>query len=393
MSASLPFAQRYGTIVAALATVGSCDIAMGLTLQLLPLLMESRGVPAWIMGLNAAMAPLGIMLVGPLLPRIVSRFGSKTVVYASIVLIIAMLAAFKLFPSIWSWFVIRFIFGLSAGTLFTVSEAWILSGADDGNRGRVSGLYTSILAITFSIGPLILPLTGLHGWMPWLIGMACVAMSAIPLTLLKVSEEAFQHKEGSGFLAFVRRAPMLLFAVGTLTFFDAVMLSFFPIFGLRSGLAVEQVTLILGVSIIGNALLQLPIGLVADKWSRSGVITLCAAVTALLGLAMIWTINSWLIWPVMLIIGTSAFAIYTIGLAILGDNFTGPDLIAGSAAFAAMWGIGGLLGPPLAGAATDAFGIDAIPLTVSLIYVVLLVSLAFTGGRFLRPAARGAANG
>ncbi|WP_119269859.1 MFS transporter [Taklimakanibacter deserti] len=389
MSASLPFAQRYGTIVAALATVGSCDIAMGLTLQLLPLLMEQRGVPAWIMGLNAAMAPLGIMLGGPFLPRIVSRFGSKPVVYVSIVMIIATLAAFKLFPSIWSWFAIRFVFGMSAGTLFTVSEAWILSGADDRNRGRVSGLYTSLLAITFSVGPLILPLTGLDGWMPWLIGMACVAISAVPLTFLKVSEGAFQHEEGAGFLAFVRRAPMLLFAVGTLTFFDAVMLSFFPIFGLRSGLLVEQVTLILGVAIIGNALLQLPIGLLADKWSRLGVIRLSAVITALLALAMIWTINSWLIWPVMLVLGTSAFAIYTIGLTILGDNFTGPDLIAGSAAFAAMWGIGGLLGPPIAGAATDAFGIDAIPLTVCLVYVLLLICLAFTGGRFIRSAAHG----
>lgn len=389
MSAPLPFAQRYGTVVAAIATVACCDIAMGLTLQLLPLLMEARSIPAWIMGLNAAMAPLGILLGGPFLPRIVSRLGSKRVVYASIVMIIATLAAFKLFPSIWAWFAIRFVFGLSAGTLFTVSEAWILSGADHGTRGRVSGLYTSILAITFSIGPLIIPLTGLEGWMPWLIGMACVAASAIPLTLLHISEDAFQHDEGSGFVAFVRRAPLLLFAVGTLTFFDAVMLSFFPIFGLRSGLAVEQVTLILGVSIIGNALMQIPIGLIADKWSRFGVITLAAVVTALLALAMIWTINSWLIWPVMLILGTAAFAIYTIALAILGDNFTGPDLIAGSAAFAAMWGIGGLLGPPIAGAATDAFGIDAIPLTVCLIYVLLLVCLAFTGGRFVRSAAHG----
>jgi fucose permease len=91
----------------------------------------------------------------------------------------------------------------------------------------------------------------------------------------------------------------------------------------------------------------------------------------------------------MLAIGTSAFAIYTIGLTILGDNFRGPDLVAGSAAFAAMWGIGGLLGPPIAGAATDAFGIEAIPLTVCVIYVLLLAGLAFTRGQFVRHAAHG----
>jgi MFS family permease len=389
MLAPLPFAQRYRTIVAAIATIACCDIAMGLTLQLLPLLMEQNRVPAWIMGLNAAMAPLGIMLGGPLLPRLVSRMGSKRVVYVAILMTMAMLACFKQFPNIWAWFAIRFVFGMAAGTLFTVSEAWILSGADESNRGRVMGLYTSILAISFSIGPLIIPFTGIVGWMPWLIGIACIGTSAIPLAWLQISEAAFQHKEGGGFLAFVRRAPMLLFAVGTLTFFDAVILSFFPIFGLRSGLAVEQVTMILGVAIIGNALMQLPIGLLADKWSRFGVIVLSAIVTAFLAMSMIWAVNSWLIWPVMLVLGTTAFAIYTIALTILGDNFEGPDLIAGSAAFGAMWGIGGILGPPIAGAATDAFGIDAIPVTVSLVYVVLLLGLGLSGGRLVRSAAHG----
>ena len=70
MPAPKLFAQRYRTIVAAIATIACCDIAMGLTLQLLPLLMEQNRTPAWIMGLNAAMAPLGILLGGPLLPRV-----------------------------------------------------------------------------------------------------------------------------------------------------------------------------------------------------------------------------------------------------------------------------------------------------------------------------------
>jgi len=389
MPAPKLFAQRYRTIVAAIATIACCDIAMGLTLQLLPLLMEQNRTPAWIMGLNAAMAPLGILLGGPLLPRVVSHLGSKRVVYLSIGGIVLTLACFKLFPSIWAWFAIRFFFGLSAGTLFTISEAWILSGAETGNRGRVTGIYTSVLAITFSVGPLIIPFTGINGWLPWVIGIVCVGASAIPLAFLEISEDAFQHKEGSGFVAFLRRAPLLLFAVGTLTFFDAVILSFFPIFGLRSGLAIEQVTLILGVAIIGNALLQLPIGFLADQWSRMGVIVLSAIITAVLALSLLWTIDNWLIWPVMLVLGTTAFAIYTVALAILGDNFEGPDLIAGSAAFGAMWGIGGLLGPPIAGAATDAFGIEAIPVTIAAIYVVLLIGLGLAGGKLVRAAAHG----
>jgi MFS family permease len=387
MSAHPHIAQRRGNLVAAIAAIACCDIAMGLTLQLLPLLMDQRHVPAWIMGLNAAMSPLGIIIAGPFLPRLVACIGSKRLVYATTAMVVLSLLAFRLTPSLAAWFVIRFIFGLAAGTLFSISEAWILSSAEKGTRGRVMGLYTSILGVTFAVGPLIIPLTGIEGWLPWLIGIGFVCVSALPLAFVKVSEEGFRA-EGEGFLGLIGRAPLLLFAVGTVTIFDAVMLSFFSIFGLRSGLALSTASWLLGVGIIGNALLQFPIGWLADRWSHMAVIVSSAAITAVLSVAMIWAIASWAIWPLILVLGTTAMAIYTVALTMLGERFDGSDLIAGSAAFGAMWGIGGIIGPPIAGAALDAFGPNAIPLSLAAVYVILLAGLAATGGKLIREPAR-----
>ncbi len=375
---------RYGNLVAAIATIACCDIAMGLTFQLLPLLMEQRQIPAWVMGLNAAMSPLGILLAGPLLPRVVSRVGSKRIVYVVIAAIVLCLALFKLSPSLWSWFLIRFAFGIAAGTLFSVSEAWVLTFADSGNRGRVMGLYTTVLSVTFAIGPAIIPLTGIDGWTPWLIGMICVTLSAAPLAFVTVSEDLFKDKDGGSFFRFIARAPLLLFAVATVTIFDSILLSFFPIFGLRSGLTLQTVSWVLAAGIIGNVLMQYPIGILADQWSRMGVIVASAVATVILSVAMIWAVESWLIWPVVIVVGSTAFAIYTVTLTILGDHFDGPDLIAGSAAFGVMWGVGGLIGPPIAGIAVDAFGLSAIPLSLAASYVVLLVGLFLNGGRLIR---------
>jgi len=389
MSASAAMSRRYGNLVAAIATIASCDIAMGLTFQLLPLLMEARGVPAWVMGLNAAMSPLAILLAGPFLPALIARFGSKTVVNMVIVVILAALLSFKLFDSLAAWFAIRFVFGIAAGTLFTVSEAWILSFAETGNRSRIMAVYTSILSVTFALGPMIIPLTGVDGWMPWLIGMVSVGLSALPLSFVEVSEASFRDDRGGSFLRFLARAPLLLFAVGSATIFDGILLSFFAVFGLRSGLDIQTVSWVLAAGILGNVLLQYPMGMLADRWSRTGVIAATAAITVALCLAMIWTVTSWLIWPVVIVAGSTAFAVYTISLTILGDSFEGPDLIAGSAAFSAMWGVGGLVGPPIAGAAIDAFGANAMPVTLALSYVVLLIGLALSGGRLVRSAAHG----
>lgn len=389
MSTHEATAPRYGNLVAAIATVAACDIAMGLTLQLLPLLMERQGIPAWLIGLNAAMGPIGILVAGPFLPRLIGNFGSKNSAYVVIAAMTLLLVALKLSPSFWMWFPLRFLFGIAAGSLFTISEAWVLTFAGDGNRGRIMGIYTSVMAVTFSVGPLIIPWTGIDGWYPWLIGIVCILLSAAPMTLVKVKNDAFRQQAGGGFYAFVRKAPLLLFAVCAATLFDNVFISFFTIFGLRSGLDLDAASRILGVGIIGNVLLFYPLGWLADHWSRRGVVILTASLAVLLSLSLIVFIDTWIIWPAVILLSTSAFGVYVVALATMGDSFKGPDVIAGSAAFAAMWGVGGLIGPPVAGMAIDAFGINALPVTLASFYVILLAGLAVTGGKLVRETAHG----
>ncbi|MEQ1522092.1 MAG: MFS transporter, partial [Aestuariivirga sp.] len=108
MSATAATPWRYGNLVAAIATIASCDIALGFTFQLLPILMEMQHIPAWIIGLNTAMGPIGILLAGPFLPRIISRVGAKRVAYFAVIFIMSALFAFKAVPNLYIWFPLRF---------------------------------------------------------------------------------------------------------------------------------------------------------------------------------------------------------------------------------------------------------------------------------------------
>ena len=381
--------SRTGNIIAALAAVAACDIAFGLTMQLMPLLMEREGWPAWAIGLNVAMGPIGILLAGPFLPRILGNVGTRRAAFFLVGVLVLSLAAISVSP-IWMWFPLRFIFGLATSALFTISETWVLSFATRENRGRVMGIYTSLLAVSFAIGPLILPWTGLDGFLPWGIGIACILISILPLAFVSVEDDAFRQKEGGGhFFAFVRKAPMLLFAVAATTLFDNVLVSFFTIYGIRNGLTLETASWILGFGIIGNMVLFYPMGWLADRWSRKGVMLVTAALTVVLSLALIPLITHWLVWPLMAVLTASAFGGYVVALATLGDRFSGPDLIAGAAAIAAMWGVGGLVGPPVAGVAIDIFGIDAMPVCLAAFFSVLLAGLLLSGGRLVREEAHG----
>jgi len=384
MSTTTAIAPRYGNLVAAIATIACCDIATGLMLQLLPLLMNREGLPAWVIGLNTAMGPIGILVGGPFFPRIIGNIGTKRAAFILIATMIISMLALKMAPSIWWWFPLRFFFGVATSALFTISEAWVLTFSGDGNRGRIMGLYTSVLAMTFSVGPLILPWTGIDGWWPWAIGIVCVAMSTMPLLFVEVDGAAFKQEKGGSFFAFFRKAPMLLFAVSAATLFDNVFISFFTIFGLRNGLELDVASRILGVGIIGNVLMFYPIGWLADHWSKRGVIVLTAVLAVVFSLALIVFIDHWLIWIVVILLTSSAFGVYVVALAVMGDSFKGPDVIAGAAAMAAMWGVGGLIGPPVAGTAIDLFGINAMPVTLACFYLFLLVGLVLSRGQLVR---------
>jgi MFS family permease len=381
--AAQPLRSQRGNLVAAITTIAVCDIAFGLTFPLLSLLLERRGVPAWIIGVNAAMSPLGIIIAGPLIPAAARWLGARRLGYFTIFGMAALLMSFYLFPSLAAWFVLRFAFGMVAGTLYTLSEAWIVHFAEGPKRGRITGIYTSVVSITFAAGPLIIPYVDVEGLMPWLLGTVMVLVAGVPLMFVKLGDD-FSSEMHHSVLGFVRRAPLLLFAVLTLTVFDAVMLAFFIIYGLRSGLDLTTASWALGVSIAGNAVLQYPIGILADRWPRTSIMWLGALTTVAMAMLLPVTVRSILIWPVAFILGTAAYAIYTAALAILGDEFKGGELIAGAAAFAATWGFGGIAGPPIVGAAVDAFGIQALPVFMVLLYAALLVMLAASGGRLVR---------
>jgi nitrate/nitrite transporter NarK len=59
-------------------------------------------------------------------------------------------------------------------------------------------------------------------------------------------------------------------------------------------------------------------------------------------------------------------------------------MLSAGAAVSMLWGIGGLVGPPIAGAAIDEFGVNAMPVCLAAIYLVVLVIMALNKWELLR---------
>ena len=99
------------------------------------------------------------------------------------------------------------------------------------------------------------------------------------------------------------------------------------------------------------------------------------ALTLILLLALPLVAGTWAQWPVLFIAGASGYGIYTCALAILGDRYTGHQLIAGSSSFATMWGSGALSGSLIAGGAMQVWGPHGLPLSLAVCFVVFLIGM------------------
>jgi MFS family permease len=179
----------------------------------------------------------------------------------------------------------------------------------------------------------------------------------------------------------------LLIAVGVFGYFDQAALSLLPVYGLAHGMSQQTVILALAVLVSGSVFLQMPIGWLADYMPRRLLMCLCASITALSGAALPFVIgHPLLLWPLLFIWGGLAFGTYTAAMAELGQRFSGSVLLAGSAAFALMWGVGGIIGPPVSGAAMELWGPEGLPISLALVYALLAVVAVVRGGpRLLKP--------
>jgi MFS family permease len=366
-------------VIAACAAVCVFTLSLGEGFPLLSLKMETWGVPSEIIGLNSATGPLGILLAGFVIPRLSHAFGPKPVAIFMAIGTGLIFLAYPTFPTLWAWFPLRLLQGLFVATLFALSEAWIL-GASGPWRGRVIGIYATCISATFGIGPAIVGWVGIEGYIAFAIGAGILFLAVLPISLVSAPAETAEREHVS-MLRFLPKAPLLLTAIFAHAIFDGGMLGFLSIYGVRTGMSIEGAALLLTVLSFGNVFFQIPIGWVADRTSKRGTMIACFIVASVgLALTPFAVDNAW-IWPLLLVTGAAGFGVYTVGLAELGDRFSGAELIAGTSSFTTIWGLGALTGSVLCGFAMDAFGPHGFPGVLLAVFICYLALQCVRGLR------------
>jgi MFS family permease len=164
---------------------------------------------------------------------------------------------------------------------------------------------------------------------------------------------------------FCRQLPAIAWAIALFAGFEAMILTLLPVYCLQQGFTPEVALAMVSTVVVGDALLQLPIGALADKMSRRRLFSGCALALMVSSLAIPMLVDTVAIWPLWVLFGASAGGLFTLSLILIGERYRDDALVRANAHVAQLWGIGCLLGPLAAGAGSQWISGQALPLLMA----------------------------
>ncbi len=364
-----------------LAAVFSSSLGVGLTFgfqpPLIALVLSRAGNSSAAIGAVTAASLVAIILLGPVYPHIIARLGLKRSVVAGIVCATLILPCMLLTQSLAVWFGLRFITGCALGLSWIASEIWLNTASGSDARGTVMGVYGTVFSIGTVAGPALLELTGTRGWQPFAVGALGLIVTLAPLALLpntsSGSEGFASLRKLSGA---VTAAPVVMLAAWVAGLVESADLTLLPLFGVHAGFGEQAALLMLAVFMAGNVVLQVPIGLLADRFGRRRLLGICALLSALGPLLLQpFFATPVLLWPLLFLWGGTLYAFYSQGVALLGAEFPAADLPTANTVFVMVYCLGGVIGPSVGGFALDRWPHQGLPVLLSAAPLILLAGL------------------
>ncbi len=368
-SSAVSSAGTWRTLVPVFAACAAIGLQAGVAMPLVPLALEREGADKFTIGVVSAAWAVGMLAFGTRIPALAARLGAARAIVLAVVIGSAITLAYTVTSGPLAWGILSFLHGVVGGIPWVVSEIWMNVVVEEKRRGRVMAIYAIMVALGMALGPLVLQVVGVYGPMPFVACAVLALLVAVPLLPYWSSAPRITHERNSGYMAVIAVAPLAMFAGFSCGLGEQVAFSFLPVYAVGAGVPAELGALWLSTFVMGNVVLQWPIGWMADHFDRRAVLAGCTAVSAALMVLLPFVpAQSHGVVVVILLWGGISFAIYPVGLALMGQHLRGGDIARGNTAFSMLYIVGGLVGRPLTGAAMDLFGEPGLGWTLAGFY-------------------------
>ena len=230
-------------ILGAIACATIFALTIGLTFPLLSFVLQTQGYSDAAIGFSAAMTPLGVLVASPVYPRIIRRFGDWQVVAVCLVQ--------------------RMILMMGSGQMrvpgsvsLQCSIGCVHHSETDQQLASTRSRRLPCNFVIYRVRFRAVDIGVTAGKLAFAIG-SHAALALVVVLAVRRRHRCIANRPRP--FSFLRLAPTLLVAIAVFAFWDGSA-GLFPIYGMSFGMTASFASLALAVCILGNTLLQFPIG-------------------------------------------------------------------------------------------------------------------------------------
>lgn len=362
-------------------------VAYGITFPLIAIRLEATGVNGMLIGLNAAMPPLGWIIGSMLVPFLQIRVGLpfKRLLQFFLVIAIVALLSLRFAESYIAMTALRLAFGGAMGSLFRCVEYWINDVSTDNERGRNLSGFGILFFIAIVLGSVVQPEFGTADWIAFGPPLLLAIVGLILLHAWKGQPEPIVDVTIPPAAAtIVRSIPVALLAVLVYGIFEAAPTTMLQVYAIRNNLESATAAYALSAAALGNIVAQYPVAALSDRIGRQVPLLACSISATAVSAAIPWTLDQpGLFLAAVALLGAAAGSTYSMGLAMIGDVFKGAHLVVANAAFGIVYAAGNISGPLIDGFAIDQLKTHGLMLSLAVTFFLLAVT---TASGLLRPS-------
>jgi MFS family permease len=277
------------------------------------------------------------------------------------------------YPAAWAF--LRLLTGLCFAGIYVVAESWLNDYATETNRSRLLAVYMVVLYVGLGASQFLLLVSDTSTDVPFMLIAALICLAIVPLVLSAHPAPVVQTPRSVRFRDLYKVSPLGVVAVAVSGLMSSIVFSLGPVYARLSGMDNADIATFMAANILAGVITQYPIGALADRMDRRGVIAgVCALSTALFLSLVVWNDM-----PPVLLFAMSALAsgliltIYSLGISHVNDRLDPAEMVAASSALLLLNGAAAVIGPILGAGAMDRFQSLAYFVTLGLLTAALTV--------------------
>ncbi len=334
-------------IAALLLSAAILLMGNGLQSTLLPLRAEIEAFSTFNIGVLGSTYYIGFAAGCIWAPRLVLRVGHIRTFTDMVAIASVAPLVHNILPSAVLWWLVRAVTGFCLAALFMIIESWLNEKATNENRGVVFSAYTIISLTVVTLGQLMINLSEPGSFIPFSLAAILVSLAAVPISLTRASSPAPVQTVKIRIRYLYRLSPVGVIGALLVGAQQGAFWALGPIFAVRIGFDIFEITIFMSAAVIGGALGVWPLGKLSDRLDRRKVLLGACFSAAVVGLAirvLYPTLGSGVLILSMLW-GMSAFPLYSICAAHLNDHVEGGGFVEASSGLLLTFAAGAIAGP------------------------------------------------